>query len=162
MFLLWLKLSATYILLPQQPNLNVIERKFKRQILMPDPVILAENRMFYKLVTPAGLQALQTDTGIGWTGKQHIDGAKPLKFCFGQMTKPNFYSLFSLINTPLMLSNCPPKRTPHGKRPSQVILLQEPLNSLPLTISMFLWVIMWLVMDLEVGWREIWEKMSKI
>ena len=33
MFLLWLKL-------PQQPNLNVIERKFKRQILMPDPIIL--------------------------------------------------------------------------------------------------------------------------
>ncbi len=41
MFLLWLKLSATHILLPQQPNLNVIERKFKRQILMPDPIILA-------------------------------------------------------------------------------------------------------------------------
>ena len=41
MFLLWLKLSATYILLPQQPNLNVIERKFKRQILKPDPIILA-------------------------------------------------------------------------------------------------------------------------
>ena len=40
MFLLWLKLSATHILLPQQPNLNVIERKFKRQILMPDPIIL--------------------------------------------------------------------------------------------------------------------------
>ena len=40
MFLLWLKLSATYILLPQQPNLNVIERKFKRQILKPDPIIL--------------------------------------------------------------------------------------------------------------------------
>ena len=35
-----LKLSATYILLPQQPNLNVIERKFKRQILKPDPIIL--------------------------------------------------------------------------------------------------------------------------
>ena len=43
MFLLWLKLSATHILLPQQPNLNVIERKFKRQILMPDPIILAYN-----------------------------------------------------------------------------------------------------------------------
>ena len=41
MFLLWLKLSATHILLPQQPNLNVIERKFKRKILMPDPIILA-------------------------------------------------------------------------------------------------------------------------
>ena len=27
-------------MLPQQPNLNVIERKFKRQILMPDPIIL--------------------------------------------------------------------------------------------------------------------------
>ena len=40
MFLLWLKLSATHILLPQQPNLNVIERKFKRQILKPDPIIL--------------------------------------------------------------------------------------------------------------------------
>ena len=33
-------LSATHILLPQQPNLNVIERKFKRQILKPDPIIL--------------------------------------------------------------------------------------------------------------------------
>ena len=33
-------MSATHILLPQQPNLNVIERKFKRQILMPDPIIL--------------------------------------------------------------------------------------------------------------------------
>ena len=43
MFLLWLKLSATHILLPQQPNLNVIERKFKRQILMPDPIIIAKN-----------------------------------------------------------------------------------------------------------------------
>ena len=40
MFLLWLKLSATHILLPQQPNLNIIERKFKRQILKPDPIIL--------------------------------------------------------------------------------------------------------------------------
>ena len=40
MFLLWLKLSATHILLPQQPNLNVIERKFKRQIFMPDSIIL--------------------------------------------------------------------------------------------------------------------------
>ena len=40
MFLLLLKLSATHILLPQQPNLNVIERKFKRQILKPDPIIL--------------------------------------------------------------------------------------------------------------------------
>ena len=43
MFLLWLKLSATHILLPQQPNLNVIERKFKRQILKPDPIILGVN-----------------------------------------------------------------------------------------------------------------------
>ena len=40
MFLLWLKLSATHILLPQQPNLNVVDRKFKRQILKPDPIIL--------------------------------------------------------------------------------------------------------------------------
>ena len=40
MFLLLLKLSATYILLPQQPNLNEIERKFKRQIFKPDPIIL--------------------------------------------------------------------------------------------------------------------------
>ena len=32
--------SATYIMLPQQPNLNIIERKFKRQILKPDPIIL--------------------------------------------------------------------------------------------------------------------------
>ena len=40
MFLLLLKLSATHILLPQQPDLNVIERKFKRQILKPDPIIL--------------------------------------------------------------------------------------------------------------------------
>ena len=40
MFLLWLKLSATHILLPQQTYLNVIERKYKRQILMPDPIIL--------------------------------------------------------------------------------------------------------------------------
>ena len=43
MFLLWLKLSATHILLPQQSNLNVIERKFKRQILKPDPIILVRN-----------------------------------------------------------------------------------------------------------------------
>ena len=41
MFLLWLKLSATHILLPQQFYLNVIERKYKRQILLPDPIILA-------------------------------------------------------------------------------------------------------------------------
>ena len=34
-------ITSTYILLPQQPNLNVIERKFKRQILKPDPIILA-------------------------------------------------------------------------------------------------------------------------
>ena len=40
MFLLWSKLSATHILLPQQPNLNVIERKFKRQIFKPDPIIM--------------------------------------------------------------------------------------------------------------------------
>ena len=40
MFLLWLKLSATHILLPQQSNLSVIERKFKCQILKPDPIIL--------------------------------------------------------------------------------------------------------------------------
>ena len=32
--------SATYIMLPQQPNLNIIERKFKRQILKPNPIIL--------------------------------------------------------------------------------------------------------------------------
>ena len=47
MFLLWLKLSATHILLPQQPNLNVIERKFKRQILMPDPIILVLSSFTY-------------------------------------------------------------------------------------------------------------------
>ena len=41
MFLLSLKLSATHILLPQQPYLNVIERKYKRQVLLPDPIILA-------------------------------------------------------------------------------------------------------------------------
>ena len=29
-----------YILLPQQLYLNVIERKYKRQIFMPDPIIL--------------------------------------------------------------------------------------------------------------------------
>ena len=49
MFLLWLKLSATHILLPQQPNLNVIERKFKRQILMPDPIILASDTNFMSI-----------------------------------------------------------------------------------------------------------------
>ena len=43
MFLLWLKLSATHILLPQQTFLNVIERKYKRQILLPDPIILDNN-----------------------------------------------------------------------------------------------------------------------
>ena len=43
MFLLWLKLSAAHILLPQQTYLNVIERKYKRQILLPDPIILADN-----------------------------------------------------------------------------------------------------------------------
>ena len=32
--------SATYIMLPQQPNLNIIERKYKRQIFPPDPIIL--------------------------------------------------------------------------------------------------------------------------
>ena len=42
MFLLWLKLSATHILLSQQTYLNAIERKYKRQILMPDPIILGE------------------------------------------------------------------------------------------------------------------------
>ena len=36
-------LSATHILLPQQLYLNVIERKYKRQIFMPDPIILACN-----------------------------------------------------------------------------------------------------------------------
>ena len=30
-----IKAVCYYILLPQQPNLNVIERKFKRQILKP-------------------------------------------------------------------------------------------------------------------------------
>ena len=45
MFLLWLKLSATHILLPQQTYLNVIERKYKRQILMPDPIILDLNNV---------------------------------------------------------------------------------------------------------------------
>ena len=49
MFLLWLKLSATYILLPQQPNLNVIERKFKCQILKPDPIILTHTPILYLL-----------------------------------------------------------------------------------------------------------------
>ena len=29
-------------MLPQQPNLNIIERKFKCQILKPDPIILAQ------------------------------------------------------------------------------------------------------------------------
>ena len=48
MFLLWLKLSATYILLPLPP-LNVIERKFKRQILRPDPIILANISIKYLL-----------------------------------------------------------------------------------------------------------------
>jgi len=48
MFLLWLKLSATYILLPLPP-LNVIERKFKRQILKPDPIILANISIKYLL-----------------------------------------------------------------------------------------------------------------
>ena len=33
-------MSATHILLPQQTFLNVIERKYKRQILLPDPIIL--------------------------------------------------------------------------------------------------------------------------
>ena len=47
MFLLWLKLSATHILLPQQTYLNVIERKYKRQILMPDPIILGKNAPLY-------------------------------------------------------------------------------------------------------------------
>ena len=57
MFLLWLKLSATHILLPQQPNLNVIERKFKRQILMPDPIILAEH--------PVSIHLTAQNIGIG-------------------------------------------------------------------------------------------------
>ena len=30
-------------MLPQKLNLNVIERKFKRQMLMPDPIILSLN-----------------------------------------------------------------------------------------------------------------------
>ena len=34
-------MAATHILLPQQPYLNVIERKYNRQILEPDPIILA-------------------------------------------------------------------------------------------------------------------------
>ena len=57
MFLLWLKLSATHILLPQQPNLNVIERKFKRQILMPDPIIL--DISLHKVVTGYQLKSPQ-------------------------------------------------------------------------------------------------------
>ena len=40
MFLFCLKLSATHILLPQQTYLNVIERKYQRQIFLPDPIIL--------------------------------------------------------------------------------------------------------------------------
>ena len=38
-----IKAVCYIILLPQQPNLNVIERKFKRQILKPDPIILDIN-----------------------------------------------------------------------------------------------------------------------
>ena len=34
-------LSATHILLPQLPYLNVIERKYKHQNLKPDLIILA-------------------------------------------------------------------------------------------------------------------------
>ena len=37
--------AATHILLPQQTYLNVIERKYKRQILMPDPIILEEKAL---------------------------------------------------------------------------------------------------------------------
>ena len=61
MFLLWLKLSATYILLPQQPNLNVIERKFKRQILKPDPIILG-NYCNQPYITGAAHSQLRGDT----------------------------------------------------------------------------------------------------
>ena len=55
MFLLWFKLSATHILLPQQPNLNVIERKFKRQILKPDPIILG---LYCWVSSPGGCHVL--------------------------------------------------------------------------------------------------------
>ena len=64
MFLLWLKLSATRILLPQQRNLNVIERKYKRQIFLPDPIILDSNQQILdsliaqdQLYTLAGVMA---------------------------------------------------------------------------------------------------------
>ena len=36
-------LSATYILLPQLPYLNIVEKKYKRQNLMPAPIILVQN-----------------------------------------------------------------------------------------------------------------------
>ena len=75
MFLLWLKLSATYILLPQQPNLNIIERKFKRQILMPDPIILATSpgllqvccQVFYNSIEARAQRCCQHTFMLTWS-----------------------------------------------------------------------------------------------
>ena len=61
-------MSATHILLPQQPNLNVIERKFKRQILKPDPIILG---------LMAILEPVQQDLWMGWL-KGRLGGATVL------------------------------------------------------------------------------------
>ena len=58
-------MSATHILLPQQLYLNVIERKYKRQILMPDPIILDPGSIMELvnlrdiLLTRLGLELLQ-------------------------------------------------------------------------------------------------------
>ena len=66
MFLLWLKLSATHILLPQQPYLNVIERKYKRQILKPDPIILDLNR-FYSVQVLRSVVKIVKNATVGTT-----------------------------------------------------------------------------------------------
>ena len=85
MFLLWLKLSATYILLPQQPNLNIIERKFKRQILKPDPIILAWTSSFSLLQDSSSvvLTALQRDA----SGHEAFPGGGPAAHMMDEKVK---------------------------------------------------------------------------
>ena len=45
-------------MLPQQHNSNVIERKFKRQIFMPDPIILGLINTVYNVTLAVALSFL--------------------------------------------------------------------------------------------------------
>ena len=55
---IYLAATTTY------PNLNIIERKFKRQILMPDPIILATTADFYG--TAGDFTPALSGRGRGW------------------------------------------------------------------------------------------------